>query len=56
MRPGGETWHCGAFQPSAVPDRIGYRCTMDSGHTGDHRALIDGRLVAIWPQAHPAEA
>lgn len=43
-------WYCGAFQASEIPGRIGYRCTDPAGHDGDHHAVIDGELVAIWPR------
>lgn len=42
-------WLCGAFQLSPPPGLMPYRCTEPQGHVGDHRAVIDGQVVARWP-------
>ncbi len=41
-------WYCGAFQPTPPDGMKPYRCTEPSGHTGDHRAVVDGSTVATW--------
>lgn len=47
----GDTWACGAFQPVSPRRSLKpYRCTEPYGHTSDHRAVIDGEVVAQWPR------
>ncbi|MEU7972175.1 hypothetical protein AB0B48_09035 [Micromonospora sp. NPDC049089] len=45
------TWTCGAFQPTPPQGAEPYRCTEPYDHASDnHRAVIDGEVVATWPR------
>lgn len=45
-----EDWYCGAFQPAPLRGMKPYRCTGPYGHTGDHKAAVDGEILAQWPR------
>jgi hypothetical protein len=40
---------CGEMGPRPAPGLVPYMCSLEAGHDGDHKAILDGDLLDSWP-------